>query len=313
MTKLLIFYLTDDRRHYTFPHFLNMLNKSKQKENWELLVLTHCNDNEFYREKLQEVENIKNTIVSINEVNNYMEKVKFAIQYAETNNIRFMMKFDNDVFLKSQVLDYMIDHLELLNQSNNLTLSPTITSGIPGVEYFTQKFLDEETREILNNIFLKTVFSNSYGADYSHLNKHTIEALRWDKNAFFNSVKNADYYYKGMHPIRLNNESLDFLNQYIIKNKKRFLEDHELKIIDTDESPYLCDNNFSIKTDIYKKIINDHSLFVDSYDEVPLNIYCWQNNMKHLFVENGFAIHMYYNWRSNIFEYEKQFCQEFFT
>ena len=35
--------------------------------------------------------------------------------------------------------------------------------------------------------------------------------------------------------------------------------------------------------------------------------------MNHLFVKNGFAIHMYYNWKENHIDYEKKFCEDFFT
>ena len=39
--QLLIFYLTDDRRHFTFPKFIEMLNSSLKKDQWKLLILTH--------------------------------------------------------------------------------------------------------------------------------------------------------------------------------------------------------------------------------------------------------------------------------
>jgi hypothetical protein len=52
MPKLLIFYLTDSRRHYTFKPFLDLLCKSNRKKDWVLLVLTHDNDTEFYRDEL---------------------------------------------------------------------------------------------------------------------------------------------------------------------------------------------------------------------------------------------------------------------
>jgi hypothetical protein len=53
--KLLINYLTDDRRHYTFPHFINLLNISNKKYDWVLLILTNSNDNNFYEDELKKV------------------------------------------------------------------------------------------------------------------------------------------------------------------------------------------------------------------------------------------------------------------
>ena len=86
----------------------------------------------------------------------------------------------------------------------------------------------------------------------------------------------------------------------------------ELKIICDNNSPYLCNSIFCIKTDNYRKIIDNKSLYVDSFEEVPLNKFSWINNMNHLFVENGFAIHMYYNWKANHINFEKEFCDKFF-
>jgi len=308
---LLIFYLTDNNRHFTFPHFVNMLNKSKKKKLWKLLILTHTNDIDFYK-KILETTDINSDYYNIDPNYNYLNKVKYAINYAENENFSYMMKCDNDIFLKSQTLDFIIDNLHLLNNNENLTLGPVLTSGIPGIEYFKEQFLDNETNLELNNLFLTTTFYDRDGVNYSILNKHSLEKTIWDKNEYFNSVKNLQHHYKGIHPIRINEQSLNFLNDYIVKNKDRFLMDYNLEIIENDNSPYLCNSIFAIRTDIYKTIVNDNHLYVDDFDEVPLNKYCWNNNMKHLFVKNGFAIHMYYNWRNNHIQDEKIFCNNFF-
>ena len=40
---------------------------------------------------------------------------------------------------------------------------------------------------------------------------HTTE---WNKDVFFNNVKSMDHHYKGIHPIRINEESLQFLHLF---------------------------------------------------------------------------------------------------
>ena len=311
--KLLIFYLTDDKRHFTFPHFIEMLNKSCKKDLWKLLILTHTNDNSFYINEINKHSNIQYDTFNVLPDENYLRKVKYAGNYAESNNYPYVMKCDNDIFIKAETLDYMIDNLELLENGNHLTIGPVLTSGIPGIEYFKEQFLDNESQKQLESLFLKTTFQDNYcGANYAFLNKNTIQSNEWNKNNFFENVKSMNHYYKGIHPIRVNEESLQFLNDYIIKHKERFLKSYEMELIDNDNSPYLCNSIFCIKTDTYKKIVTDNSLYVDSFEEVPLNKYCWNNNMNHLFVKNGFAIHMYYNWKNNHIEYEKQFCHNFF-
>jgi hypothetical protein len=91
------------------------------------------------------------------------------------------------------------------------------------------------------------------------------------------------------------------------------MKNYDLNIITNDRSPYLCNSIFCIKTNVYKNIVQSNSLYVDGFEEVPLNKYAWNNNMNHLFVNNGFAIHMYYNWHSNHVFYEEQFCSNFFN
>lgn len=310
--ELLVFYLTSNGRHYTFPHFVKMINDSAKKNQWKLLILTHDNDDSFYINELKNYQ-INYDIAHVNPNGNYLAKVNYAADYAEQHNIPFVMKCDNDVFIKSQTLDFMIDNLHLLENPNHLTLGPVLTSGIPGIEYFKHQFLDIETQTKLEQFFLKTNMYNNCGATYDFLNKHTLDAKEWNYKAFFDSVKTMNHHYKGVHPIRFNTESLQFLNEYIINNKHRFLQNADLSIIDDDTSPYLCNSIFCIKTDTYKKILATKTLYVDDFDEVPVNKFAWQNNMNHLFVKNGFAIHMYYNWTHNHQSYEQDFCNKFFN
>jgi hypothetical protein len=310
--KLLLFYLTDNRRHYTFPHFIQMLSSLKNKAQVKLLILTHTNDDHFYYEFLKYT-GFDFLIENVHTDNNYLRKVYFACNYAQQNGFEYMMKCDNDIFIKSQTLDYMIENLHLLENSRHLTIGPVLTSGIPTVEYFKEDFLDTDANCKLNSLFLTTNFENRDGAEYTNLNTYTLYANQWDKNAFFESVRSINHHYKGTHPIRVNTESLDFLNNYIIQNKTRFTEDKDLSIISNDDSPYLCNSVFCIKTDTYKAILTDSSLYVDLFDEVPLNKYAWKNNMNHLFVKNGYAIHMYYNWTPNHMSNEQNFCRDFFN
>lgn len=309
--ELLVFYLTDNRRHFTFPHFIEMLKTSERKNKWKLLILTSSNDSDFYISHLKNGD-ISYDIKQVQEHNNYLVKVKLASCYAENGGFPYVMKCDNDIFLKAQTLDYMIDNLNLLENSKHLTIGPVLTSGIPGIEYFKEQFLDEDSQKHIEKLFLKTKFYNRDGAVYDFLNNNTLNSSEWNKNNFFKSVKSMNHHYKGIHPIRINEESLQFLNTYIINNKERFIKKHDLSIIDYDSSPYLCNSIFCIKTDTYQKILANKSLYVDNFDEVPLNKYAWNNNMNHLFVKNGFAIHMYYNWKSNHILYEQDFCNKFF-
>ena len=43
-------------------------------------------------------------------------------------------------------------------------------------------------------------------------------------------------------------------------------------------------------------------------NEVPLNKYAWKMGTNHLFVKNGYGLHMYYNTIPNNRTYEREFC-----
>lgn len=310
--KLAIIYLTSDLRHYTFPHFINLLKKSLKKDAWTLLVLSHSNDGQYYNDELNN-SSINYKIFNVMPENNYIIKVTFAIQYAEHNNIPYLMKCDNDIYIKANTLDYIIDNLSILDNEKHLTIGPIISSGIPTVEYFMDQFLSDDEKYKLHEHFLSSKFYNRDGVIYRHLNKHTIGSNIWNKENFFNDVKNIDNHYKGVHPIRINYEAIDYLNECVLNNKDKFFNSEPTSLILNDSSPYLCDSIFCIRTDTYKKIINDTTLFVDGYDEVPLNKYAWKESMNHVFVNNGFAIHMLYNWYDNLSEYETKFTNRLFN
>lgn len=310
--KLLIFYLSCNERHYTFPNFIRLLNESKYKNEWILFILSHSDDYEFYENELKNVSIQYVIMANIPLLLNYLVKIRTAIKLAEENNIPYMMKCDNDIFITSQTLDYMIDNLSILDGNKHLTLGPTLSSGIPCVEYFINQYLSDDEEEKMKAYFLETSFYDRDGVEYSTLNKNTLESKSWDKNQFFNDVKSIPHYYKGIHPIRINIDAILYLNKCILNNKEKFFNSNPEGLILDDSSPYLCDSIFCIKTDIYKKIIYDETLYVDPYDEVPLNKYAWKESMNHVFVKNGFGIHIIYNWFPAIDGYEKNFVNELF-
>ncbi len=312
--SLLIFYLTDNRREFTFKHYIDLLNESIYKDKWKIIILTSSNNASFYKNIL-DVTNINHSeyVFCSPMPHNYLEKVNFAINYAKENDFPYMMKCDNDIFIRGRTLDYMIDNLYLLEDSNNLTIGPTISNGIPTVEYFSKQFLSDNEINILEKYYLQTIFWDLCGEMFSKLNQFTLYSDIWDIDSFLIFLNNNYKYYKGIHPIRFNEDANKYLNSCIINNKKKFYDDKELSIIKDNSSPYLCNNLFCIKTNIYEKIINDKDLYIDAFDEVPLNRYNSNNNLNHIFIKNGFGIHMYYNFTNNYISYEKEFVKDFFT
>ena len=309
--KLLLVYLSNAKRHYTFRHFINLLDKSKNKKDFKLLILIDSDDKNFYYEELKKVD-IQHDIRMFCYADNYIWKLRYANDIATEFNIPYMMKCDNDIFFTADTFDFMFDNLDKLNDKH-LTIGPVLSSGIPTVEYFLEQYMDPSSADIVRQKFLQTTFFDRNHTCFKQLNAHTIYANNWDKKSFFENLKNTVYPFRGIHPIRVNNDAIHFVNQYILDNKQKFYDNNPKEIIYDDNSPYLCNSVFCIRTDVYRKILYDYSLFQDAYDEVPLNKFSWNNNMNHLFIKNGFGIHMLYNWNEDYLKYEEIFCDKFFN
>jgi hypothetical protein len=56
----------------------------------------------------------------------------------------------------------------------------------------------------------------------------------------------------------------------------------------------------------------DKSLYVDQFDEVPVNKYCKLNNLNSVFVMNSFTIHPIYNSIPKCNVIEEKFFKDFF-
>jgi len=311
--KLLIFYLTSNDRYFIFKKFADEIIKSSYKDNIFLLIVNSNNDFGFYNDYLT-----KNNISYDNAYvdcpsSNYLPKVNFAINYATNNNYKYMMKCDNDILIPSYTINYIIENLSVLNNKNVLTISPTITTGIPSVEYFIDDFLNPDEAIEIRKEFKKCVFHIQSGImDYTFLNKCSISNDNdWDyKDYFFylndhidklqdlgngRTINNFCKFYKGIHPIR-HGFGNDKLNELIIKYKDKFFSRKNCELFE-DDKPYLCDMCFVIKTENYNKLINIENLIIDGCDEVPLNRYAWKYNLKHLIIKSGYAVHIAYNWR----------------
>lgn len=312
--KLLIFYLTSNDRYFIFDKFINELQKIKNINNIKLLLVNSSPDLSFYSDKLEGGE-IEYDLAYVGcPQSDYLPKVRYAIEYAKNNSYKYIMKFDNDVIVPAYTIDYILSELDVLNTGNALTLSPSISTGIPSVEYFIDDFFDNNYASEIRSEFKKCIFQIQNGImDYTPLNNQSINnGNEWNYVNYYNSLNsyidglqdlgngrtpdNYSKFYKGIHPIR-HGFGNSLINDGIINNRKRFFQEKECKIIELNSSTYLCDMCFVIRTDNYDRIINIENLIIDGCDEVPINRYSWNNNLPHLVIIGGYAIHITYNWR----------------
>lgn len=293
--SICIFFLTANARQFIFPQIAENISKCQNKHKIKLLILTDPDDNpERYVNTLMN-KNIDYDICVVPHENNYMNKASVAVQYAESNNIPYLMKHDNDVLCSPYLYDYLFENLKVLDDPKNLALTPTLTSGIPTVEQFIDDFCSPQEKQELYDIFLRYAFGHIWGVDFTPLNKHTLEAKTWNAYEFFKGVKDIPHHYKGIHPIRVSEEAIFRLNDIVLSRRKEIMEERKISLVYDNFSPYFCNSIYLIKRDIYNTILKSKELFVDPFDEVALNKYRDNHNLNIVYTQNGAAIHIIYN------------------
>ena len=310
--KICIFFLTGADRFEVFPTVIEQLSQVKNIEGIELLLLTNIGDSiEKYKDILTKTQ-LSHTIESFPMDDNYMRKIHFALDYAKKNNVPFLMKHDNDIICPTYLYDFLFENANSLENEENLLLTPTLTSGIPTVEQFLHDFCSPDEIKEMHSLFLQYRFGQTWGVDYAHLNKHTLLNSSWKAHEFFQSVKEAAYYYKGVHPIRLYDKAIYRLNEIVLTKKNEIFQKRTPRFVADNVSPYFCNSIFLIRTDVYNTIVNSKNLYVDPFDEVPLNRYRDIHKLKILYTENAAAIHIIYNSIANHDIHEKEFMRKAF-
>ena len=294
MKDILIFYLTANDRYFYFEYFLKEINKSKHVDRLQLLILNSSDDMKYYNETLLN-SNISYDCVHVYcPKSNYLPKVRYAIDYALNNNYKYIFKCDNDVVIPTYTIDYIVENIKELD-NNYLTLSPTVSTGMPTVEYFIDEAFTKEECKLIREEFNKCIFNNQPGVfDYRFLN-NIMNDNEWDYNKFFNTINKMNTWFKGVHPIRYGFGN-DLINELIIKYKHKIFENKDCKIV-KDNSNYLANMCFFISTTNYNNLINIEDFTINGCDDVQLFRYSEKYNIKHGIISNGFAIHIAYGWR----------------
>lgn len=329
MEKTLFFYLTANDRYFIFDKFIDEINKCSFKilENIHILIVNSSNDMTYYNNKLS-AQSIDFTCVHVPcPQSNYLPKVNYAINYALNNNYKYIFKCDNDVILPAYTLEYIINNLNELD-TNYITLSPNLSTGLPSVDYFIDELFSLDECNQIKIEFNKCKFNHQPGVfDYTVLNNNDNS---WDSQQFCNKLKKLDTFFKGTHPIR-HGFGNDLINKLIIKYKDKLFQYKDCSIV-SDDYAYFANMCFFITTNTYNKLMNKEKLIVTGCDDIPLNRYTWKYNLKHGIISHGYAIHIAYGWRWSInntkigydyvnidkptdtlIEYEKEFINNLYT
>jgi hypothetical protein len=178
----------------------------------------------------------------------------------------YSVKHDEDSIMTSAGWDRFFSLIESMTD-DDVFCTGAISNGIPTTELFIENHIPS-AQEKLYSIFANLKLTD-HGADYRTLN---IDSQTWDSDAFYKRVSEFNHHYKGIHPVRVSFEAVKIINDEILKNFKKVMKPKHREIIrDAIKYPYLCNNIFGIKTKDWVTILKDGSLYVDNFDEVPIN------------------------------------------
>lgn len=229
---------------------------------------------------------------------NYMEKIIHGINRGH----EFSVKMDEDCILLSDGWDRFFSLIESMT-ADDLFCTGSISNGVPTCDFFVENFLPN-SKQIINNLFSLTQYGVGGGVDYSALNAVKSAAIGdWNRTKFYDAVKAIPHFYKGIHPVRINFSVAKFINDMIFAGQPNTMRVVKGEIIRNKDYPYFCNSFFGIRTADWRTIISRKDLFIDVYEEVPLNRY-WKETGRNMLVDTGIPIlHTMYNWTRN-WEYE---------
>jgi len=298
MKSLQINYLPHSDKRFSFSNLcLGQILKIKDdnKENICLNIYASYHIDKW--NSLSEIFNKNKIECNVVYDSGYMSKIRNATN----SNCEFSCKWDEDVFLCHKAWDFIIENLDYLKKNSDvLFFSPIISNGIPSVDIFVEDLFTTEYRKkyfdiIKNTNMTSNPLANSWGVDYSCLNKNTIDAMEFNCEDFYNNVKLIPHHYKGIHPVRISFELHELFANFISENFSKIIYNNNFHFVKIDR-PYFCNSFFFIQTNMWKQIINSNDLYVDNFDEVPLNLYREKLLIKNMaFIKNAYAIHMAYN------------------
>lgn len=246
-------YLSHTRPEYsdlTF-HYLSKI-KNENKAKIKLNILASVN-NDWIR-RCSKLNGIECNIHIINGGgNNYIQKLKIAL----STDTEYSIKLDEDCFINNYIWDYIIENVNVLDNDDNLLISPIMSNNIPSCDLFINNGIkDKATIDKIHAEFLKRKMPDGlWGVNYESLDEFTIKAKKWDYKSFYNAVDKLSTQTKGIHPVRICGEAQIMVNEYILDNIDILNDKKEYSFIEFD-SPYFTNSLFVMKTKIWLDIVN---------------------------------------------------------
>ena len=175
-----------------------------------------------------------------------------------------------------------------------MLISPIMSANIPFIdEYINGIFTPEEKAEI-EGAFLEFEFNKMWGTDYRCLNKHTINADKWNPAAYWETVRGTKDPRRGVHPLRASKKAHNLLNKFSLNHLDDIFGKKDLSL--SERNPvYFTNTFFATRTEIWKEANDRKELFDSVFDECRLNELRIELGLPILAIENGYAMHLGFN------------------
>ncbi len=234
---------------------------------------------------------------------NYSDKVT-TVSRCKTP---YVMKIDEDVYLTPESLEALLLVLLSGKLDENCALVPTLSTGIPTVEYFLDEFTPNEVQHYIRKIFASVEFGTHWGVDYSCLNgfyNYQQKDLHFVR--YVNQVIAS--HYRGIHPVRISENAQVQIASWVKQDSAwKIPKHHEVLRL---ENIYFCNSVMICTSKTYREMVfglRTGRYVDDGFDEVGINMHLSRNN-GHLAVATGIAaIHPSYNTISQYCEVSKDF------
>lgn len=256
---------------------------------------------------------------------NYYNKVFMMLGLARRHGYSWLASFDDDIYLPPTTLSNFLQGTLKAEEFGCGVLSPLLQNGVPSVEIWADTWLDRTDRDKLFRCFSQSsplfcdLFQSAYcgglvdedpglGAPEVNESQRKVQDMfrgmkmptPWNSFEWYSQLKQIEgtMGMLGLHPVRGNatcmEMALDFAIRYIPAAWNSVMSQPVL--VDTDRMfPYLCNNVFLVREDIYSKVITDPNLYEGGADEVVLNKVLRSYRLPICLLGNSFGLHPAYS------------------
>ncbi len=227
----------------------------------------------------------------------YPDKLASIFKKYPKERFETFIKCDEEIFLSPTTWrQFLLLANKELSKPSNLLATVNLSTGIPSWSFFAEAFFtDAENATMQTELLEARLPAVIWNNDYSSLN-HTIQSFgTWNEAGYWNAVNQLPYHFKGIHPIRLNIFYSKFINETILSRINQFYDWPVKENFNYVDNRYFCNSFFAIDYAKYQAIIADKDLYVDAFDEVPLNRYRAAHFLNIAFLQESLAVHITYN------------------